>query len=55
MYSQNDLARLAVIGALTEKGLNIAGIRLVRKLQDQVVALTVEVERLRDEVGKAGS
>ena len=55
MYSENDLARLAVIGALTEKGLNIAGIRLVLDLQDQVAALTGEVERLRDEVRGAGS
>ena len=47
MYSENDLARLAVIGGLNEQGLNIAGIRRVLELQDEVAALTAEVDRLR--------
>jgi MerR family transcriptional regulator/heat shock protein HspR len=52
MYSEDDLARLAAIGHLTGRGLNIAGIRLVLELQAEVEALTDEVERLRNELGK---
>lgn len=46
MYSEDDLALLAVIGELTERGLNIAGIRLVLELQAEVTALTKKVEQL---------
>ena len=55
MYSENDLARLALIGGLNDQGLNIAGIRLVLELQDEVAALTAEVERLRAELDEATS
>ena len=55
MYSENDLARLAAIGELTERGLNIAGIRLVLGLQDEVAALTARVERLQSELEEATS
>jgi len=54
MYSEDDLARLAVIGHLTNSGLNIAGIRLVLELQAELAALTDEVERLRSELGQTG-
>ncbi len=53
MYSENDLARLAVIGGLNEQGLNIAGIRLVLELRDEVAALAAEVERLQAELDEA--
>lgn len=49
MYSENDLARLAVIGDLTDQGVNISGIRMVLELQAEVTALQAEVERLRAE------
>lgn len=47
MYSENDLAQLAVIADLTERGLNVAGIRMVLELRAEIAALTAEVERLR--------
>lgn len=49
MYSEDDLARLAEIGALTEEGLNIAGIRKVLELQAENAALRAEIERLQAE------
>ncbi len=49
MYSEDDLARLAIIGDLTERGLNIAGIRLVLELQAEVAELRSELVRLQAE------
>ena len=54
MYSADDLARLATIGDLTARGLNIAGIRLVLELQNEVAALAAELARLRAELHDNG-
>lgn len=47
MYSEDDLALLARIAELNEEGLNVAGIRKVFELEDQLAALEAENERLR--------
>ncbi len=54
MYSEADLSRLALIGDLIERGLNIAGIREVLALQAEVASLTAEVKRLRAELDETG-
>ncbi len=54
MYSEADLSRLALIGDLLERGLNIAGIREVLALQAEVASLTAEVKRLRAELDETG-
>ena len=47
LYSQDDIDRLNRIRALLGEGLNLAGIRRVLELEDQVATLRAEVARLR--------
>ncbi len=46
-YSQNDISRLHEICALTNDGLNMAGIRRVLQLQEETRQLQAEIERLK--------
>jgi MerR family transcriptional regulator/heat shock protein HspR len=46
LYSGHDVTRLREIALLTEGGLNIAGIKRVLELQEEVRRLRAEVERL---------
>ena len=46
LYSGGDVTRLREIAALIDGGLNIAGIRRVLELQEEVRRLQAEVERL---------
>jgi len=55
LYSEGDLERLRLIQQLTtELGLNLAGVEIVMRLQDEVQRLRARMERLerqaRDEV-----
>jgi len=46
LYSGTDVTRLREIAALTDGGLNIAGIKRVLELQQEIRRLQAEVERL---------
>jgi DNA-binding transcriptional MerR regulator len=46
LYSGNDVERLREIFALTQGGLNLAGVKLVLELQAEVRRLRREVEQL---------
>ncbi len=50
-YSQNDITRLHEICALTNDGLNVAGIRRVLELQAETQQLKAELDRLK-QVGR---
>ena len=47
-YSDADIARLRRIAELASTGMNLEGIRHVMSLEEEVVRLRAEVERLRD-------
>jgi MerR family transcriptional regulator/heat shock protein HspR len=49
LYSGDDVTRLREIAVLIDGGLNIAGIKRVLELQDEVRRLLAEVERLSAE------
>jgi MerR family transcriptional regulator, heat shock protein HspR len=49
LYSGGDVARLREIAALIDGGLNIAGIKRVLELQEELRRLQSEVERLSAE------
>ena len=46
-YSQHDVERLQRIQALTELGLNLAGVERVLAMEAQMSAMAAEVERLQ--------
>lgn len=52
-YSEADIDRLRRIAELAATGMNLAGIRRVMQLEDEVTRLRVEVEELREVVRQA--
>jgi MerR family transcriptional regulator, heat shock protein HspR len=52
LYSGGDVTRLREIAALIDGGLNIAGIKRVLELQEEVRRLQSEVERLGAEAAQ---
>lgn len=50
LYSGQDVEKLRQIAALTETGINIAGIRRVLELQEEVRRLKAQVQRLDSKV-----
>lgn len=52
-YSQRDIERLRRINALTEAGLNLAGVKAVLELEDEVARLRAQLERVRTEAREA--
>ena len=52
-YSDDDIARLALILELTAQGVNLEGVRRILKLRAEVNRLTHQVERLRRLLGQA--
>ncbi|HEX9257891.1 MAG TPA: helix-turn-helix transcriptional regulator [Acidimicrobiales bacterium] len=52
-YSDEDIERLLRIAELTEEGLNLAGVRRVLELEQQVAALRTELDRVREEARQA--
>ncbi len=56
LYSDHDLERLREIQRLTtELGLNLAGVRRVLTLEDELAALRQRLDRLQREMGDADS
>jgi MerR family transcriptional regulator/heat shock protein HspR len=54
LYSEHDLERLREIQRLTtELGLNLAGVRRVLALEDELAALRQRLDRLEREMGEA--
>jgi len=54
LYSESDLERLKLIQRLTtELGLNLAGVEIVLRLQDEVQRLRARMERLEREMRQA--
>ena len=51
-YSEADIDRLRKIQELTNEGLNLAGVKRVLALQDDVQRLHSELEHLRAELSK---
>lgn len=52
-YSEADIARLRRIAELAGEGMNLAGIRRVMALEDEVARLRQEVAQLRDAAAAA--
>jgi MerR family transcriptional regulator/heat shock protein HspR len=52
-YSQHDIERLRRIHELTAAGLNLAGVKAVMELEDEVVRLRGQVDRLAREAREA--
>jgi MerR family transcriptional regulator/heat shock protein HspR len=53
LYSERDLDRLQRIQDLTNAGLNLAGVKLVIELEDQLVQLRNDLDRARIEAREA--
>jgi len=54
LYSERDVARLRVIQKLTtELGLNLSGVELVLKLEDQLQRMQARIDRLEREKREA--
>lgn len=51
-YSQADIERLEMIQELTDKGLNLEGVRQVMALRDEIARLQRKVARLQAELEK---
>jgi DNA-binding transcriptional MerR regulator len=51
-YSAEDVERLRLIAALTGDGLNLAGVKKVLALQQQLAELRATVERLEAELAR---
>ncbi len=49
-YSGNDVARLRLIGALTADGLNVAGVKRVLAMEEELAELRATIERLAAEL-----
>ena len=52
LYSGHDVQRLREIAALTDTGINVAGIKHILELQDEVRRLEARVERLNSKANK---
>jgi MerR family transcriptional regulator/heat shock protein HspR len=52
-YSDHDIERLRRISDLAAEGMNLAGIRRVMELEDEVDRLRREIDRARDEASAA--
>jgi len=52
-YSERDIARLRLIQDLTQKhGINLAGVKMIMGLQEDVVRLRRQLEALHEEVAR---
>jgi len=51
LYSEADIERLRIIGRLTgELGLNLAGVELVLRLEDELRRAHAQIERLQEQL-----
>lgn len=49
-YSGDDVERLRIIGALTAAGLNVAGVKRVLAMQEELAEMRATIERLDAQV-----
>jgi MerR family transcriptional regulator, heat shock protein HspR len=54
-YSQRDVERLMRIQQLTEIGLNLAGVERVLAMEEQMLAMAAEVQRLQARLEEAAA
>jgi MerR family transcriptional regulator/heat shock protein HspR len=52
-YSGNDVARLRLIGSLTADGLNVAGVKRVLAMEEELAELRATIERLAAELERS--
>ncbi len=50
LYSGHDVQRLREIAALTDTGINVAGVKRILELQEEVRRLQAQVDRLNSKV-----
>jgi DNA-binding transcriptional MerR regulator len=55
VYSRDDLDRVHAISALLAKGANLAAVRQILQLEDEVDRLTGELQAAREVMGKRGT
>ncbi|MDA8374295.1 MAG: helix-turn-helix transcriptional regulator [Actinomycetota bacterium] len=51
LYSGNDVQRLREIAALTDAGINVAGVKRILELQEEIRRLKAQVEGLTSTAG----
>ena len=52
LFSGSDVQRLREIAALTETGINVAGIKHILELQEEIHGLKAQIERLNSKIDK---
>lgn len=52
-YSERDIDRLQMIQRLTQEGVNLAGVKMIVEMENQLDALHRAMERMRDEMDQA--
>lgn len=55
LYSGHDVERLREIAALTDTGINVAGVKRILAMQEEIRLLKAQVERLRSRARSAPS
>jgi MerR family transcriptional regulator, heat shock protein HspR len=53
-YSERDIDRLRVIQELTQRGVNLAGVKMIIELQAEVDRIRRRIEALRQELDRQG-
>jgi MerR family transcriptional regulator, heat shock protein HspR len=51
-YSERDIARLRMIQDLTQRGVNLAGVKMIIELQAEIRRTRRRIEQLRDELDR---
>jgi MerR family transcriptional regulator/heat shock protein HspR len=49
-YSEDDIERLRSIQALTEQGVNLAGVKRIMELREEIAELNHQMDRLREQL-----
>jgi MerR family transcriptional regulator/heat shock protein HspR len=51
-YSERDIARLRMIQDLTQRGVNLAGVKMIIELQSEIRRTRRRIEQLREELDR---